>query len=167
LRRFDKEAYRLGTMPLTRDAFVSVAFENRSYTVEFYDSSRVVIVTRSAMPFESPLDIHEQCEPVQATLDALGRSELSLLIDSREAKGRNDPEFERAFASHRRRMAMGFKRGALLLKTTAGKLHSDRLVREDGIARELVVFTDYDEAVNYLLSGGPSATRSSVLPRRK
>lgn len=81
----------------------------------------------------------------------LAERELKLLIDSRAAPPRNDPEFEleivRAFAGFSR----VFVARAALIKSAAGKLQVRRLSREvwaDDTAP--VVFTHEDEALSYL-----------------
>ncbi|MBL8739960.1 MAG: hypothetical protein JNK04_02665 [Myxococcales bacterium] len=116
---------------------------------------RAVRVTRLGRLFSSEAEVNEACEPVQAVLDQLGRGSYVLLLDSRFARGSNDPDYERWFTAQRARMPRGFKRAALLMKTAIGALHSDRLRRADGANDELQIFQDLPAACAYLGIGIP------------
>jgi hypothetical protein len=121
--------------------------ESRFYQVEL--SERAIIkVVRKNQPFEKPEDVDIACNPVQRVLDAIGRPTHCLLIDTRLIMGRNDPISERMFADHRKRMAVGFRGIALICATSAGKLHSMRLLSEDRTQAE--VFLDELDALAYL-----------------
>lgn len=45
-----------------------------------------------------------------------------LLVDLRDARGRNDPAFEAAMARYRRPMYQGFSRVVVLVRSAIGKL---------------------------------------------
>ncbi|MBC8067754.1 MAG: hypothetical protein IAG13_05415 [Deltaproteobacteria bacterium] len=72
-------------------------------------------------------------EPVQEELDRLGRGSHGLLIDSRDAPRRNDPAYESWFAKHRVKMIIGFPRVAVLVKSMAGLLQTQRLSTDGGL----------------------------------
>jgi hypothetical protein len=124
-------------------------FENAYYLVDELPN-RAVRVTRLEKAFTSQQDVDEACEPVQRALDQLGRGNYVCLIDSRAARGSNDPEYERWFAEQRARMPRGFKKTALLMKTAIGALHSDRLRRADGASEAMEIFQDLAAACTYL-----------------
>jgi hypothetical protein len=126
-----------------------IVYESSYYRVEVVAIHKVVKVTRLARPFESREALNAACEPVQETLDAVGRRTHFLLIDTRMAIGKNDPEYELWFESHRRRMLRGFRRAALIAKTAIGKLHCDRLLAGE---RPTPVFLDEEQALHFLLS---------------
>jgi hypothetical protein len=61
---------------------------------------------------------------------------------------RNDAAFERAMAPFRKRMQLGFRRVAIVVASTIGRLHIQRLAVDDGI--QLTAFVDPSEADAYL-----------------
>lgn len=121
--------------------------ESRFYHVELVEQA-IIKVIRKNQPFEKPEDVDIACNPVQRVLDAVGRPTHCLLIDTRLIVGRNDPTSERMFADHRKRMAVGFRGVALIVATSAGKLHSMRLLSEDRTRAE--VFLDELDALAFL-----------------
>ena len=129
-----------------------IVLESPYYVIEVVASGRVIKITRKAHPFESQEAVDQACNPVQDALDRLGRTTHVLLIDTREAVGRNDPEYERWFEYHRRKMLVGFPAVALLVKTVVGKMHVDRLLEQDDARRTVRVFTDEGLAIDYLWS---------------
>ena len=124
---------------------------NEHYVLTAEPGRLILRVTRSSVPFRSADDVNTSCEPVQLALDAAGRGKKCLLIDSREAPARNDPEYEEWFRPHRIRMVLGFKRVAILMRSVVGRLQSERLLRNvdktDGLVR---IFTDETFALSYL-----------------
>jgi hypothetical protein len=135
-----------------------LVFSNAFYEVRVLDGGWIICVARSATPFMSKEEIDAGCLPVQHKLDRLGRAGKRLLLDTRLAVGNNNPSFEANFATHRKRMADGFKTVALLVQTLIGKLHNERLVQEDqaGAPR---VFMDAGQALAYLREKIPLSRR--------
>lgn len=131
-----------------------VLHESDFYRVEQLDG-RVLKVIRKDKPFESRQDVETACVPVQRALDAAGRANHAVLIDSRAVVGRNDPQSEAMFADHRQRMVEGFRAVVVLVKTPAGLLHTQRLLREGGSSGR--VFLDEEEALAYLRGAPPSS----------
>jgi hypothetical protein len=86
-------------------------------------------------------------EAVRA-IDILGRNRIKLLIDIRDAPARNDPQYEGAMAEHRRDVARGIRRIAVVAKTAAGRLHAQRLGKADHL--DQVVVANEDEAMEHL-----------------
>jgi hypothetical protein len=82
-------------------------------------------------------------------IDILGRNRIKLIIDIREAPARNDPQFEVAMADHRREIARGVRRIAVIARTAAGRLHAKRLGKADHL--EQVVVSTEVEAIAYLM----------------
>jgi hypothetical protein len=143
-----------------------LVFTNLFYEIRVLDGGSIVYITRTAAPFTTKEEIDAGCLPVQQALDRLGRIGKRLLVDTRLAVGNNDPSFEANFSLHRKRMASGFERVALLVQTIIGKLHNERLVQEDRAVGPRV-FLDEDSALTYLREQKPSAARRVVKPTRK
>jgi hypothetical protein len=73
-----------------------------------------------------------------------------ILLDLRSGPpGRNDEAFESASAVWRKQLAAGAERAAVLVRTVAGKLQSQRLARGEGRA-PTNVFMDEAEALAFL-----------------
>jgi hypothetical protein len=70
---------------------------------------------------------------VVRALLGLDRKSLGLVIDFREARGRNDAEFERTVAPYRSEITKGFCRVAVLTKSLTGQMQVQRLAREDRV----------------------------------
>jgi len=124
------------------------AVRNRHFEVDLIPGTNVVSVTRSGRAFETLDEVEESWTEVNDALDAYGRERHALLVDTRAAPPRNDPEFEEVFSRHRRRMLSGFPSMAVLVRTSVGRLQVERHAREDGT--DLRVFTDENEAVHHL-----------------
>lgn len=132
-----------------------ILHESDYYRVEKLARSSILRVTRSSRPFDSAAAVDLACNPVQRALDAAGRRNHALLVDTRAAIGRNDPASEKMFQTHRREMAIGFRRVAVLVSTPVGLLHSKRLLAEDGTGEVARVFIDEQEALTYLAGDPP------------
>jgi len=63
---------------------------------------------------------------------------------------RNDPQYEAAMAEYRHQVARGIPRVAVIVRTAVGRLHAQRLGKEDHIQQGIVA-TD-EEALAYLTS---------------
>jgi hypothetical protein len=124
---------------------------NDYYEVLVHPKGGLVRIVRTSTPFASPDSVEAACSPIQGLLDALDRTNVLLLIDSRNAPSRNDPEYERWFRPHRIRMVSGMRRVAILMRSAVGKLHAERMVRGDRTSSNVQVFTDEDAAMAYLL----------------
>ena len=95
---------------------------------------------------------------VAGAMADLDRPRLDLLVDSRKAVGRHDPEFERVQAAWQDALFGGFRCVAVVLRTIAGHLQLSRYALESPELRT-ACFTDPDEALRFL-----EARRSVRLP---
>lgn len=117
---------------------MAALFDNPFYSATFDhrpDGLRLVRLVRSAQVFTSLAEVDTASREVIncfAKLD-LGRSVL--LVDLRNATGRNDPEFETAMSSYRPKMLRGFRKVCIVVKTAVGALQMNR-----HLARESVNF---------------------------
>ncbi len=132
---------------------------NDCWLVDLFPRPRIVTATRMSRPFDSRAHADEVYGPVHRALDELRRREHGLLLDARLAPARNDPQYESSYADHRTRMAAGFGRTAVIMRTLVGALQARRLVAADQL--ETVVFTELEPALAWLLAGTPP-----TLPRR-
>jgi hypothetical protein len=108
----------------------------------------VVRVTRSAERFDSALELRSVWTELNRQLDPLRNRGHALLVDTRDAPPRNDPEFESVFARLRAKMFVGFQPRAVLVRSTAGVLQARRHSREDGV--DVEVFAEETDALAYL-----------------
>jgi hypothetical protein len=100
-------------------------------------------LTRTDRVFE---ELSELAAAHEALLPELARARSGpLLVDLRDAKGRNDPSFEHAMAGYRRAMFQGFPTVVVLVRTAIGKLQVQRHFVEDGLDGA-VITTSEEEA---------------------
>jgi hypothetical protein len=129
------------------------------YRITASSPGAVIVVTRKPRAFATKEEVDAACDPVQTLLDRLGRGQHRIVVDTRRAVGRNDPDYESWFAEHRKRMVLGFQRAALVIATPVGMLHVQRLLRQDGTTN-VYVFTDFEEAMRFAESTAPISNRA-------
>lgn len=142
----------------TSDRLVARQVESNAYlVVSVDDEDRIVRVLRTAEPYPS-LDVAESVlkRLVRHIQEGQYRG-YSLLLDSRDAAGRNDPGFEELMVRYAPLMFAPFTRRAVLLRSVAGVLHASRVgQRHDSVAPD--VYRDETEALEYL-QGKRASTR--------
>lgn len=89
-----------------------------------------VLVKRTARPLSSPDDVPEAFAEAVTPVDP-ARGHLPLVVDLRDAKGRNDLAYEEAIALWRPRIYTGFDRAATIVRSSVGQLQVARHGRED------------------------------------
>jgi hypothetical protein len=140
-----------------------LAISNAYYEVLVHSRGRLVRITRSPVPFPSQAAVEAACLPIHQLLDELERPKVCLLIDSRNAPRRNDPEYEHWFMPHRTRMVAGLRRAAIVLASAVGKLQAERVLRSDKSPESVRAFTDEAAALSYLqdaeAASSPSPSR--------
>lgn len=101
------------------------------WCVEEYTKDRVVVLRRTAVPFDSlDLLIRENAAVISQIRPEHGR--FGVVVDMRQAPARNDPEFEHAMRTLRETVTERFARLAILIESDAGVLQVNRLGRGDG-----------------------------------
>jgi hypothetical protein len=119
---------------------------NAHFRIDVYPGAAILRVTRTGVAFASKADVDSSCRAVEAALNRHGRATSCVIVDSREAPGRNDPQFEAWFSPHRKGMITGFLRAAILVRMAVGKLQVDRLLKNDGNAANEYARTFVDES---------------------
>ena len=117
-----------------------------------------IIVRRTSRSHSALDEVGPAFEAIYEELRDLDLPEQALLVDLRDVVGRNDPEFERVIAPHRRRLIQSFSRAAVLVRSSVGAMQLRRLFAEDGLKIE--VFGSEVEALAWLamdVNAGPSA----------
>ena len=123
------------------------------FRVSVGDPEGVVRLVRTEEPFDSIDALRNATLAVELAVIGLPRG-LSLLIDAREARARNDAEFEAEFKQARRPILAHFARIAVLVKSAAGRLQVSRYGREDDLPHQLV-FESEELAITYLTAPMP------------
>jgi hypothetical protein len=93
----------------------------------------IVRLCRTPLRIDTLDDAKQVFSGVVRALHGLDRKTLGFAIDFREARGRNDLEFERTVAPYRAELTKGFHRVAVLTKSLTGQMQVQRLAREDGV----------------------------------
>lgn len=127
-----------------------MSYSNDYFIVEPLRGEPIVRVMRTSVPFTSAGGAFHACRPMLEHLDALGRRTLLLFFDSRQAVGRNDPEYESWFRPYRRDLVRDFYRVAVLVSTPTGRLHSQRLLGQDVQGERCRVFDEEAAALQFL-----------------
>jgi hypothetical protein len=122
-------------------------YQSTHFTVTHDPTSDVLYIQRSAHPYGGLDEIPRVFAELMAALRPL--SSKPALSDLREARGNNDPAWEATVRPLVQRLYGMFPALAVLVKTAAGKLHTQRLARERGASGDNV-FTDEAEALAYL-----------------
>jgi hypothetical protein len=133
-----------------------ILHQSRHFVVS-RDGPSLLVVVRTSERFDSTEEMKKAFGDVHRALDAAGRASNSLLVDTRDAPSRNDPEFETSFEPLRIRLLGGFRRVAVLARTLFGRLQVERHAREDSLG--VRVFSDETEARTYC-DETPSVRRS-------
>ncbi len=129
---------------------VTVGDDDEAPHWEVEVGERFVRCNRTSRPYRTTEEMDEAYGQVVDRCAALDRHEAAILVDLREARGRNDPAFEQRLAVHRKAQFEGFRRAAVLVRSLVGKLQVERLMKEDGL--DIPVFRDEDLALHYLRS---------------
>src|SRR5690242_7593667 len=86
----------------------------------------LVRVVRSSVPLETLEQVDEAWGTTSRALMPLDRGRHVLLIDMRDAPGRNDDAFERRVAPYRSATVRGFLRVAVLVRSLPGQMQVQR-----------------------------------------
>jgi hypothetical protein len=121
------------------------------FVVTADDAAGVMRFERTAVAFPSLEAVEETFERLLRLVQASDLGGFALLVDSRAAPGRNDEAFERILARYRDALFTPFTRCAMLLRTHAGIMQSQRLSREHKV--HVQVFQDEALALHYLREG--------------
>ena len=111
----------------------------------------IVRLCRTPVRINTLEEANQVWSGVVRALLGLDRKSLGLVIDFREARGRNDAEFERTVAPYRAEITKGFRRVAVLTKSLTGQMQVERLAREDRVAG-LRCFDNETHAIEWLES---------------
>ena len=115
-------------------------------------------VCRSALPFETALELSQERSLLVERLNVIGRAGRGLLIDSRAAPHSTDSQLQEEFRRFRLEVARGFERVATVVRTKVGILQVHRLCAEQTLSVQ--PFDDEAAAIAYLLSQLPDTSRS-------
>lgn len=130
----------------------SVELYRDEYTSVLGDPDGVVVrIVRTPIPHPTPQILEESYLQSTRAMDRYGRRGRGLLVDVRNAIGRNEPGFDEALRRARARNDAGFARIAVLLRSQAGMLQLMRLSEEDGTVR--LITMNEEVAVAYLRHG--------------
>ncbi|HRI71868.1 MAG TPA: hypothetical protein PK156_46870 [Polyangium sp.] len=111
----------------------------------------LVRLQRSSLAHSTPEELENSYRHASVAIDRLTRTGRVLLVDMRQAPGRNEPEFDAALRRVRPLVERQMKRIAVLLRSTVGILQMKRINHEDGVSRMLTL--DENEALEFLRNG--------------
>jgi hypothetical protein len=128
-------------------------YESSYARIGSFAVKKLIVFQRSSLKVRAE-SLSLAWQPIWRALEGIDRAAHLLLLDSRAAPGRNDPDFEAVFATYRERFLKGWQHVAVLVQSMPGKLQILRHQRE-GLAAE--VFTDQAQALTSLLAARRNA----------
>ncbi|MBO6940207.1 MAG: hypothetical protein JJ863_34865 [Deltaproteobacteria bacterium] len=102
-------------------------------------------MVRSAEPYPDLAAIDSEYGALVAALSPYEDQQVGLLVDLRDARGRNDPGFEETQGRWRKRCLQGHEPLVVLVKSALGRMHVERHMKVDGL--HALVTTDVTEAL--------------------
>jgi len=108
----------------------SPLFENDHVVVLALADEPIVMIVRKPTRVELG-ELDRVWGAAERALAAIDRGQSCLLVDVTVAPGRNDEEFEKAFAPFRQRLSAGWVAMALVVSTLPGRLQVQRYATED------------------------------------
>ena len=118
-------------------------------------------MVRSAEPYPDLAAVDREYRTLVAALSLYKGREMGLLVDLREAKGRNDPGFEETLVRWRRKSLEGHEPLVVLVKSALGQMHVERHMKADGLPA--VVTTEVSAAL-HAVGGRVSGVMRQDLP---
>jgi hypothetical protein len=128
---------------------MEVVYANAFLEVAVSHAQRIVCCRRTADPYTSAEDAIRAFEGARDAIAGIDRTRYGLIVDLREALGRNDAAFESEVVPRLRAMLAGFRARATIVRTVTGKLQIQRIDREQGRPAS-AVFLSEQEAIAYL-----------------
>ena len=119
-------------------------FEDRYVRLTFDEGQGLVRYVRTREPFPSLDGMRATNERIRSAVALLGRKDLKLLLDLRDAPPRNDDDFEREVGRSLGAFLPGFRAHAMLVKTAVGRLQAQRMATGPGADRPPVFTTEAD-----------------------
>ncbi|MGC4092679.1 MAG: hypothetical protein QM756_33325 [Polyangiaceae bacterium] len=132
----------------------SVLFKNEYLTIACDRTQRILVITRSAKPFERVEEIDVARLALSRAFPESQRVGFSVLNDYRLAPVRVHPAHEPAFARFRAETELGFTCAAHVVASPVGRVRSDRLRGTGTLPSKM--FQTFDEALTYLVEAQSS-----------
>jgi hypothetical protein len=127
----------------------STLLENEHVQLVALEGERIVLVIRKSTRTDVA-DLDRVWGAADRALGSVERSRSCLLVDVSATVGRNDEDFERAFAPFRQRLCSGWLEVALVVSTLPGKFQVQRYARQDDA--HVTAFDNRDAALTALRS---------------
>jgi hypothetical protein len=123
----------------------TVVVRNAFFTSRRFPTARILLLTRTAQLFQTPLELDQCATELLAALPRDTRSGWRHLIDMRQAPVRVHPSLDPAFDRFRAETEIGFARVAVIVETPLGRVRADRLAKPtsrivDSIEEALLFF---------------------------
>lgn len=128
---------------------IGAVLHNDAYW-ELARSGPLVQLTRSSLSYATVGDAERSLVRLVRAIDLVRSEGVVMLLDTRDAKGTQDPEIEALIGRYTPLMTRGFNRVAVLLSTAAGLLQSQRIVRQNGWGDRMASFLREEDAFAYL-----------------
>ncbi len=123
---------------------LQMLFESEYLSIEYDPANDMLYMRRTSEPMPGPDELPALFASIlRALANYVGKP---LLMDLRQGRGNNNPDFERAMKEQTMKVRAVFSNTVMLVRTTAGFLHVQRMARERG-ERAPRIFIDEAEAL--------------------
>ena len=123
--------------------------QNAHFDLSTDDTRRVVKLVRSEEPFHSIREMVSVLDEIFHAISDVDGKEYGLLLDNRKLPARNDPGFQEAFRSFRKRLDDRFVRVGVVLASQ----ESIDVLEKAGPSPNVRAYTDMDAALRWAAEG--------------
>lgn len=127
---------------------VTLVYQDDYLSVFHERDGKLIRSVRSSRGYPDVAAMEQSYDRMISLVRSFVHRDSVLLSDVRQAPGRNDPAFERAMEEARQRFYPLFRKRGVLVQSTIGKLHINRLIHTDKLER--MVSQDEAELLRYL-----------------
>lgn len=123
---------------------MNVLYEGWLARVSLDETKTAVWLERKEQAAKTPREAGMELDRMNDALLGLPTAKMTLIVDARHSRGRNDPEFEAQILPVFHAFTQRFKKVGVLVGTVTGELQLTRLVKEKGLG--YLVFRDEAKA---------------------
>jgi hypothetical protein len=123
--------------------------QNAHFDLSTDETHRIVKLVRSEAPFRSIQEMIAVLDELFHAISDIDGKEYGLLLDNRKLPARNDPGFQEAFRSFRKRLDERFVRVGVVLASQS----SIEQLEQAGPSPNVRAYTDMDVALRWAAEG--------------
>lgn len=126
-------------------------FRNKHLVAKRDSMHGVILVLRTETEFDRVDEVETSYQEMFRTLNQASRSRFSLLVDLRASPPRSDPQFDLMMRKVRPLLFQGFRRCAILVRSSLGVRQVHQHTQQDGFS--VLVGNSEPDLLSYLTDG--------------